>query len=75
MIAEKVTLANMRSHGRRRVLVYCGNSPRCWHSATIDADAWPDDTALVDVARRMVCTECGAIGAEVRPDWGSGVPR
>ena len=28
-----------------------------------------DDAILLDLDRRMVCTACGLIGADVRPDW------
>jgi hypothetical protein len=67
-IRERVTLANMRSHGCRDLLVYCV-SPWCNHSATLNADWLPDDTALLDLGHRMVCSRCGLIGADTRPDW------
>jgi hypothetical protein len=59
-----VTLDHIRSHGCRRLLIYC-NAPGCHHSANIDADRWPDATVLRDVDRRAVC---GMIGADARPD-------
>jgi hypothetical protein len=33
------------------------------------SDWLPDDTLLLDLDHRMVCTRCGLIGADVRPDW------
>jgi hypothetical protein len=36
------------------------------HSITMNADHLPDET----VRSRMVCTRCGHVGADVRPDWG-----
>jgi hypothetical protein len=60
----KIQLANMRENGCR------GNAPRCWHSAKINADRWPDDVRLSDLEPLFVCTACGTIGAEVRPDYG-----
>jgi hypothetical protein len=69
-IRERVTLANVRSHGCRDLLVYC-TSPWCNHSTTLNADWLPDNVALLDLDRRMVCTRCGLIGADVRPDWSS----
>jgi hypothetical protein len=63
-----VTLGHIRSHGCRRLLIYC-NAPGCHHRANIDADRWPDETVLLDMCRRAVCTKCGIIGADVRPDW------
>jgi hypothetical protein len=61
------TLANMRQHGCRDLLIYCSNAPRCWHSGKMNADIWPDDTPFAEIERRMVCTKCGIIGAELRP--------
>ena len=69
---ELPTLANIRSQGCRNLLIHCGNNRTCWHWARINADFLPDDTVLESLERRMVCTQCGLIGAEVRPDWWSG---
>jgi hypothetical protein len=65
----KVTLQNMRSLGCRDLLVYCSNAPRCWHSSKINADRWPGDTAIIDIEGVFVCTQCGAVGAELRADF------
>jgi hypothetical protein len=48
--------------------VYC-QSIYCNHSVTLNADWLPDDTPLLTLDPRMVCTKCGLIGADVRPDW------
>src|SRR6202022_2872528 len=69
---EPVTLAHIRSHGCRDLLVYC-NSGRCHHSATMNADWLPDETPVRSLCPRRVCTRCGLIGADVRPDWGAHV--
>ena len=66
--AELVTMGHIRSHGCPDLLVYCV-SPWCNHSATLSLDSLRDDTALLDLCSRMVCTRCGLIGADVRPDW------
>ena len=50
------------------MLIYC-SSGFCHHSAVVDADHWPDETALLDLCRKAVCTRCGMIGADVRPNW------
>jgi hypothetical protein len=63
-----VTLGHIRSHGVRRLLIYCSTG-LCHHSAIVDADRWPDETVLLDLDRRAVCTKCGMIGAAVRPNW------
>ena len=68
-----MTLGHIRSHGVRRLLIYC-SAGLCHHSAVVDADRWPDDTVLLDLDRRAVCTKCGMIGADVRPDWSDRPP-
>src|ERR1700730_10551814 len=64
-----VTLGHIRSHGVRRLLIYCNAGLYCHHSAVVDADRWSDDTVLLDLDARAVCTKCGIIGADVRPNW------
>ena len=68
MIFEPVTMGHIRSHGCRELLVYC-ESVWCNHGAVINADWLPDETPVRSLCSRMVCTECGLIGADVRPDW------
>jgi hypothetical protein len=67
-----VTLGHIRSHGVRHLLIYCTHY--CYHSAVINADRWPDETALLDLDRRAICTKCGMIGADVRPNWSERPP-
>jgi hypothetical protein len=64
-----VTLGHIRSHGVRNVLIYCTQGLYCHHSAVINADRWPDETVLLDLDHRAVCTRCGIVGADVRPNW------
>ena len=61
---EPVTLGHIRSHGCRKLLVHC-DSGRCHHIATLNADWLPDETPVRSLCRRMVCTRCGMIGADV----------
>jgi hypothetical protein len=35
----------------------------------MNADWLADETPVRSLCGRMVCTECGMIGADVRPDW------
>jgi hypothetical protein len=63
-----VTMGHIRGHGCRNLLVYC-ISGRCHHSAVMDGDWLADDISVRSLCRRMVCTRCGMIGADVRPDW------
>ena len=62
-----VTLGHIRGHGCCDLLVYC-SSIICNHSITLNADHLPDETAIRQLGARMVCTRCGLIGADVRPD-------
>jgi hypothetical protein len=64
-----VTLGHIRSHGVRHLLIYCSEGLYCHHSAVIKADRWPDETALLDLCPKAICTQCGMIGADVRPNW------
>jgi hypothetical protein len=61
---EPVTMSHIRGHGCRDLLVYC-QSIFCNHSVTLNADWLPDDTVLLTLDPRMVCTKCGLIGADV----------
>ena len=63
-----VTLGHMRALGCRRLLIYCSTG-LCHHSAIVEADHWGDQTAIRDLCSKAVCTRCGVIGADVRPDW------
>jgi ribosomal protein S27AE len=65
---ESVSLGHIRSHGCRDLLVYC-NSINCSHGVTMNANHMPDDTLIRLLGSRMVCTRCGYVGADVRPDW------
>jgi hypothetical protein len=58
-----VTLGHIRSHGCRDLLVYCA-SGWCHHSVVMNADWLSNDTPVRLLRSRMVCTECGLIGAE-----------
>jgi hypothetical protein len=53
-----MTMDHIRSHGVRRLLIYCSTG-FCHHSAVVDADRWPDDIVLLDLCRKAVCTRCG----------------
>ena len=65
---EPVTLGHIRAHGCRDLLIYC-ESGHCHHRARMNADWLPDATPVRSLCPRMVCTCCGLIGADVRPDW------
>jgi hypothetical protein len=41
----------------------------------LSADRWPDDVAVSTFGPRMVCTSCGIVGADARPNWKEQPPR
>ena len=68
ILCTMMTLANMRSQGVHTLAVYCG-ALRCHHEAVLDVSAFADDVVVPSFGPRMVCTVCGAIGGDVRPNW------
>jgi hypothetical protein len=69
---EPMTLGNMRELGVRSLAVYCW---QCHHQAVMSADRWPDELAVPTFGPRMVCTRCGIVGADARPNWKEQPPR
>lgn len=60
------TLGNMRADGVRSLLIYCN---ACTHTAVLNVDNYGDDIFVPSFNSRMICTQCGVIGAEARPNW------
>jgi hypothetical protein len=42
---------------------------QCHHEAVLSVDRWPDHVPVPAFGPRMVCTRCGIIGADARPNW------
>jgi hypothetical protein len=61
-----MTLGNMRANGARSLSVSCW---LCHHGAVLAVDRWPDATRVPSFGARMVCTGCGIVGADARPNW------
>ena len=68
-----MTLGNMRQHGVRSLSITCG-AHHCHHDAPIDVNGFADDVTVPSFGPRMVCTVCGAIGADARPNWKERAP-
>jgi hypothetical protein len=64
-IGPPMTLANMRENGVRSLSVTCH---LCHHAAVISADRFEDAISIPAFSSRVICTGCGAIGADVRPN-------
>jgi hypothetical protein len=61
---EPMDLANMRQNGVRSLAVTCHG---CRHEVILNADKYPGDLLMREFG--MVCTKCGMVGADVRPNW------
>src|SRR4051794_10285461 len=61
-----MTLANMRANRVRRLAVSCW---QCHHEGVINVDRYGDDVPVPSFGPRMVCTKCGTIGCDARPNW------
>jgi hypothetical protein len=68
-----MTLGNMRAQGVRSLAITCG-AVHCHHDAVMDACGFADEVAVPSFGPRMVCTACGAIGADARPNWNERAP-
>jgi len=73
-IPPMMTLGNMRECGVRSLAIRCG-ALWCNHEAVLDASRFADDLTVQSFGPRMVCTICGAIGADARPNWNERAPR
>ena len=52
--------------GVRSLAVTC---ELCHHEAVLPVDRWGDAVPVRAFGARMVCTVCGIVGADARPDW------
>ncbi len=63
---EPMDLANMRENGVRLLDIMCH---QCRHETIMNVDHLPGDLPVPSFGPRTVCTKCGTIGADVRPNW------
>jgi hypothetical protein len=61
-----MTLGNMCSLGVRSLAVIC---KLCHHEAVLPAERWGDAVLVRAFRPLMVCTVCGSVGADARPNW------
>ena len=69
-----MTLRNVRDNGVRSLWVCCG-ALHCHHDATMNVNAFADDVPVPSFGPRMVCSVCGAVSADVMPNWNEKAPR
>jgi hypothetical protein len=69
---EPMTLGNMRANGVRSLDVCCWV---CHHRTIMSADPWSDEVSVPSFGPRMVCTNCGTVGADARPNRQEQPPR
>jgi hypothetical protein len=63
---EPMDLANMRQNGVRSLDIQCHN---CRHRVIMNVDHLSGGLTVPSFGPKMVCTKCGMIGADVRPNW------
>ena len=61
-----MTHGNIRAQSVRSISVSCW---LCHHGAVLPVDRWPDATLVPSFGPRMICTGCGIVGADARPNW------
>jgi hypothetical protein len=71
-VGQPMSLGNMRANGVRSLDVSCW---QCHHRTILRADPWPDHVPVPSFGPRMVCTRCGIVGADARPNWKEQPPR
>ena len=58
-----------RQHARERRPPLDVSCWICHHAAVLDVDSYADDVPVPWFGPRMVCTRCGIVGADARPNW------
>ena len=66
-VVAMMTLGDMRENGVRSLAITSG-ALWCHHQAVLDVSAFADDLTVPSFGPRMVCTVCGAIGADAPPE-------
>lgn len=59
----------MAQAGRGRASSLAVTCELCHHEAVLPVDQWGDGVPVPAFGPRMVCTSCGIVGADVRPNW------
>jgi hypothetical protein len=62
----------MRANSVHTLAVWCDGLGH--HHRVLDVSAYSDNIPVPTFGPRMVCTVCGAIGADARPNWNERAP-
>ena len=62
-------MAKAASPARRRGSTLVATCPNCRRESVLNIDTYLADTTVPGFGPPMVCTRCGIVGAEVRPNW------
>ena len=68
-----MTLGNMRANGVPTLAAWCLGRG-CNHYRILDVSDYADDVPVPSFGSRLVCTVCGTIGADARPNWQERAP-
>jgi hypothetical protein len=60
-----MTLGNLQANGVHSLVVSCH---LCHHEAVVSVAAWPDDVQVPAFGPPIVCTRCGIVCADARPN-------
>jgi hypothetical protein len=62
----------MRANGVRTLAVWCDGLGH--HHCVLDVSSYRDEVPVPAFGPRVVCTSCGAIGADARLNWNERAP-
>jgi hypothetical protein len=65
---EPMTIGNMRENGVRSLAIWCLGRG-CEHQTSLNVDHMAAEIEIPTIGPRMVCTRCGFVGADARPNW------
>jgi hypothetical protein len=63
---DPMDLAKMRANGVRSLVIHCHQR---LHEVVLNVDHLPGDLSVSSFGPKIVCTKCGTIGTNVRPNW------
>jgi hypothetical protein len=74
-VRRTTRMPKRRTNSVSAARAFCSSLPRRVWFILLSADRWADDVPVPTFGPRMVCTKCGIIGADARPNWLEQPPR